>query len=189
MKQIMISIALLSFATLSGQIGIRGGLNYSSVSVDPDGVDFGNDSKIGYHLGLQGELSIAGITLRPALLYHLKGAKEEDAGTLGNTNLHYLELPINLAIRIGTQRTALVLEAGPYFGYLLDTSSEFIENIGNRVNRTDWGINFGAVIEINGLGIGANYSNGLSNIAKQDQVGQAFKTTNGNLALFGYLYF
>lgn len=183
--------ALLVFITfqLSSQIAFRGGLNYSNVSVDPGGVDFGSDSKIGYHLGLQGHISLAGANLRPAVLYNVKGGRVEANGALQNTSLHYLEVPIDLALKFGGEKLAIILEAGPYFGYLLNTESGFANNIKDRLNKSDWGINFGAVIELSGLGIGANYSNSLGSISRTDQIGQAFKTTNGNLSLFGYMKF
>ena len=152
-------------------------------------MDFGAGSKIGYHLGLQGDIALAGLRLRPALLYHVKGGKGESSGATGNTNLHYIEVPINLALKIGGNALGVILEAGPYFGYLLNTSSGFIDNLDDRLNKSDWGANFGLAIELQGLGVGVNYSNSLANIAKDQQISGAFKTTNGNLTLFGYLKF
>ena len=189
MKNILVLLLLATSLSLSSQVGLRGGLNYSNVMVDGASVDFGAGSKIGYHLGLQGDLTLLGLNLRPALLYHVKGGRSETAGATGNTNLHYVEIPVNLALKLGSNRYKLIAEAGPYFGYLVNTSSGFIDDIGDRFNSTDWGINFGLVLELDGLGIGANYSNSLSNIARDDQISGAFKTTNGNLALYGYLYF
>ncbi len=188
-KLILILTFLLAHQVMSGQVAFRGGLNYSNVSVDGSNVDFGSESKIGYHLGLQGHISLGGLNLRPALLYHVKGGKAESNGTIGNTNLHYVEVPVDLAFKIGGEKLAVIFEAGPYFGYLVNTSSGFIDNLDDRLNKTDWGINFGAVIELSGLGIGANYSNSLSSIAKEDQITGAFKTKNGNLSLFAYLKF
>ncbi len=189
MKYFFALILLASTLAAQSQIGLRGGLNYSSVMVDGANVDFGAESKIGYHLGLQGNVNLLGLKLRPALLYHVKGGRTEAAGTTGNTNLHYLEVPVNLSLSIGTGKHKIIGEAGPYFGYLFNTSSGFIENLDERLRKSDWGINFGVVIELDGLGIGVNYSNSLSDISRSDQVAGAFKTTNGNLALYGYLNF
>lgn len=183
------AIFLFAGLQLHSQLAFRGGLNYSNVSVDPGGVDFGSDSKIGYHLGLQGHLALAGTHIRPALLYNVKGGRVEANGAAQNTSLHYLEVPVDLALKFGGEKLAIIIEGGPYFGYLLNTSSGFANNLKDRLNKSDWGINFGAVIELNGLGIGANYSNSLGNISKEDQLGQAFKTTNGNLSLYGYMKF
>jgi len=171
MKHLITITLLILTTTMYSQVGIRGGLNYSNVQVDGSTVDFGSGSKIGYNLGLQGDITLLGLNLRPALIFHAKGGKSEIAGATGNTNLHYLEVPLNLALKIGTDDVRVIGEAGPYFGYLLNTSSGFIDDLDDRLNSTDWGINFGVVLELRGLGIGVNYSNSLSNIS------------------FGYLYF
>jgi len=189
MKYFLIMVLLASTIVIHSQVGLRGGLNYSNVMVDGANVDFGSESKIGYHLGLQGNVNLLGLKLRPALLYHVKGGRTEAAGSTGNTNLHYLEVPVNLSISIGSNKYKIIGEAGPYFGYLLNTSSGFIENLDDRLRRSDWGINFGVVLELDGLGIGVNYSNSLSDISRDDQIAGAFRTTNGNLALYGYLNF
>lgn len=190
MKKTLFLLTLMICTSYTyGQIGIRGGLNYSRVNVDPGGVEFGSESKVGYHIGLQGDFTVLGLKLRPALLYHTKGGKESDNGSLGNTNLKYIELPLNLSAKIGTDKFGIIFEAGPYFGYLLETSSGFIDDIDDRLKKSDWGMNFGVVIELAGFGFGANYSNSLQSISLSDQITQAFKTTNGNLALFGYMKF
>ena len=192
MKRLFISCLCILGAgiiSLDAQIAFRGGLNYSNVKVDSGGPDFGTDSKAGFHLGLQGDLRLGGINLRPALLYHLKGGKVEMNGATNNTNLHYIEVPVNLALKLGGDNLGIIAEAGPYFGYLLNTSSGLFSDLEERLNKSDWGINFGAVLELSDLGFGANYSNSLSNIAKEDQIGEAFKTTNGNLSFFIYMKF
>ena len=180
-------LALFSSA-LSAQIAVRGGLNYSQVSVDGSGVDLGTDPKPGFHLGLQGNIGLPGLlSVRPALLYHLKGGKGEDVQ--GDTDLSYFEVPLNLGINLGTDGAKIIIEGGPYFGYLVNASSDFISDPGDNLDKVDWGANFGAVVELSSLGIGINYSNGLSNIAKEDRLSEAVKLKNGNLSIFAYLKF
>ena len=188
-KQLTLTLALLSFATIAfSQVGIRGGLNYSQVSVDGDGVDFGSDQKVGYHLGLQTNINIPGMfSLRPALLYHLKGGEGETG--MGDTDLSYFEVPLNLGLAIGPDALKVIFEGGPYFGYLVNASSDLFSDPEDNLDKVDWGVNFGAVVQLSNLGIGVNYSNSLSNIAKEDRLNSAFKLTNGNLALFAYLNF
>ena len=188
-KQFVLTICFFAFvATGFSQVAIRGGLNYSQVSVDGDGVDFGSDPKVGYHLGLQANVGLPGLfSVRPALLYHLKGGDSETGA--GNTDLSYFEVPVNLGLAIGPESLRIILEAGPYFGYLVNASSDLFTDPEDNLNKTDWGVNFGAVVELSNLGLGVNYSNSLSNIANEDRLNTAFKLTNGNLALFAYLKF
>lgn len=193
MKTAFIGILCLCMCSISAysQIAVRGGLNYSKVSVDNGGPNIGSDNKPGFHVGLQTNLSLGGfLGLRPALLYHLKGGKSETTGgNTSNSNLHYFEVPMNLGLLLGSENARIIIEAGPYFGYLLNASSGIFNDLGDNLKKTDWGANFGAVVEISNLGIGANYSNSLSSIAKEDQFTQAFKLKNGNLALFLYIKF
>ncbi len=188
MKNVSIFLILMSTSfVMSAQIGIRGGLNYSNVSVDNGGPDFGENNKPGYQIGLQGNIPLAGIiSLRPAMLYNNKGGNQDQSNG-GSTSLKYFEIPANLGLNIGGDGFKVVIEAGPYFGYLVDASSDFVANIGSRINKSDWGANFGVVAEISNLGVGVNYSNSLAGIDSDDQLNQAFRLKNGNLALFIYV--
>jgi len=185
MKQIIIILSLtLCAVAVSGQIAIRGGVNYSDVTIE--GTNVMTDSKVGFHAGLQGHLGIGTIlAVRPALLYNIKGAKVEASGASQSNSLHYLEAPINLAMRFGISDIGIILEGGPYLGYLVNTGEGIFEDI----NKTDWGVNFGGVVELSDIGFGVNYSNSLGDVEKQDQLPQAFKLTNGNLAAFIYFKF
>ncbi len=178
---LMIVMALFSLA-LSSQIMVRGGLNYSNISIDSNTDDVVFNSKPGFHIGLNGNIPVGNLwSLRPAALYHLKGAEVEDGGIMENTNLNYIEVPLNLGLHIGP----LVIEGGPYFGYLLNSSTGIFNE--ESFNKSDWGANFGAVLELEKLGLGINYSNSLSDISSGDRLGAATELTNGNLALFVYL--
>ena len=140
------------------------------------------DRKPGFHVGLNGNIPLGSVlSLRPAALYHIKGATFANNGTDENTDLKYIEVPLNLGLHFGP----VVLEGGPYFGYLLNTSMGLFDE--DNFEKSDWGANFGAVVEISNLGIGLNYSNSLSNIAKGERWDNATKITNGNLALFLYI--
>jgi len=184
-KSLFILIGLLMSSVAFGQIALRGGINYSNVNIE--GVNnIETDSKIGFHAGLQGNIPIGNVlAVRPALLYNIKGAKVTDNGADQSGSLHYMEVPLNLGFRLGGGPIALVLEGGPYFGYLVNTSDGLFNDIG----KSDWGANFGAILELEDVGIGVNYSNGLNDIEREDQLGQAFKLQNGNLAAFVYFKF
>jgi len=186
MKKTLITALLISIAMgLSAQIAIRGGINYSDVTIN--GVtNVSTGSKIGFHAGLQGHLGIGNVlSIRPALLYNIKGAKVDQTGASESKSLHYLEAPINLGLKLGTNAFSIILEGGPYFGYLINTG----DGLFNNIDKSDWGANFGAVLELDNIGIGANYSNSLSDVNGSDQIDQTFRLKNGNLAAFIYFKF
>ena len=167
---------------LSSQIMVRGGLNYSNISIDSNTDDVVFNSKPGFHIGLNGNIPVGSLwSLRPAALYHLKGAEVENGGVMENTDLNYIEIPVNLGLNLGP----LVIEGGPYWGYLLNTSTGIFNE--ESFSKSDWGANFGAVLELQKLGIGVNYSNSLSDISSGDRLGAATELTNGNLSLFLYI--
>lgn len=176
---LLLCISFIGITALSAQLMLRGGVNYSNISIDSNTDDVVFNSKPGYHLGLNANIPLGAFwSLRPAALYHVKGAELDNGGTMQNTNLKYIEVPVNLAMNLGP----LVIEGGPYFGYLLNTSNGIFNE--ESFNKSDWGANFGAVLELDKLGIGLNYSNSLSNIGNGDRLGAATKLTNGNLAIF-----
>lgn len=184
MKKIILSLLLfVSFVSIGlGQVMIRGGLNYSNIDINSQVDDEVFDRKPGYHIGLNANIPLGSLfSIRPAALYHLKGATIGSGGATQDMNLKYIEVPINLGLNLGP----LVLEAGPYFGYLLNTSEGLFNS--DNFEKSDWGANFGAVVELSNLGIGLNYSNSLINIARGDRWDQATKLSNGNLALFLYI--
>ena len=185
MKNTILIISLcLSTYIASSQISIRGGVNYSDVTIE--GTNVMTDSKVGFHAGILGHIGIGPVLgIRPALLYNIKGARVEDAGASTSNSLHYIEAPVDLALRFGISDIALIFEGGPYLGYLVNTGEGIFEDI----NRIDWGANFGAVLELSDIGLGLNYSNSLGEVAKQDQLPEAFKLSNGNLAAFIYFKF
>ncbi len=184
MKKLILLSAFISMsvATLSAQLMIRGGVNYSDIAIDAQTDDVVFDSKPGFHAGLNGNIPLGPVfSLRPAALYQFKGAEGMSGGTMTDVDLHYLEVPLNLGLTLGP----IVLEGGPYLGYLLNSDTGIFND--DSFEKTDWGANFGAVVEISNVGIGLNYSNSLSNIAKEDRLGAATELKNGNLAAFLYI--
>lgn len=183
MKKLILCCSLLIAAVTiaQGQIMLRGGVNYSDISIDSQVDNEVFDRKPGFHLGLNANVPLGPLfSIRPAALYQFKGAEVQSGGVTQNADLSYIEVPVNLGLHLGP----IVLEAGPYFGYLLNTSDGLFND--DNIEKSDWGANFGAVVELDKLGIGANYSNSLSNIAKGDRWDQATELSNGNLSIFLY---
>lgn len=178
MKKIIIFFftSFLLCQLVSAQLLLRGGVNYSNIDIDGSTRQEVFDRKPGFHLGLNANLPIGAVmSLRPAAMYHLKGGENSS----GNVDLNYLEVPLNLGFTLGP----LVVEGGPYFGYLISGGNNVFSK--DTFSKSDWGANFGAVINLGNLGIGANYSNSLANLNGDQTVwGEATKIKNGNLSLF-----
>lgn len=137
-------------------LGIKAGVNFSTLSGDSQGLD----SRTSFHIGTIVEFMISDIfAVQPELLYSAQGAKA-DGDTL---KMDYLILPI-----IGKYYVieGLSLEIGPRIGYLLSAKTEIDDggDITDEFREFDFGLNFGAAYTFEtGLNFGVRYNLGLSN--------------------------
>lgn len=192
------SIALLlgtSYKTVSAQntsspsIGIKGGLNYSSLNFSFTAWD---KPKTGYHLGAFVNLPLSDrFSIQPELLYSTKGTRVPYRITdwldgQVALDLRYLDLPVMGQVKLG--RFAHI-EAGPYASLLLDANLKhgstipflnFSYDLPNDVfSRLDYGLAAGAGMDLGHLGVGVRYNYGLGKVEDVKQLlGTDFTITN-----------
>jgi len=191
MKKLLIIITL-TFALTSiyaqSNLGIRGGVNFSTQSFD--GVeDVETGSLAGWQLGLNYEIAASeSFAVRPGVEYAVKGGRLsiDDAGDLLETEnkFHYLYVPIDLVFDL----SIVDIFAGPYFQYALSGSSTTgdvnvdLDFDQNDVNRTDYGLNVGANVDIGDkIYVGGYYSLGMGNLS--NEVDLDIKNSSLNLFL------
>lgn len=174
-------------ATAQGitRVGIKGGLNASSLFYDSQGVSDKNE-RIGFHVGVFTQAPIGEFfAIQPELLYMTKGASAT-YNVLGfsgkNTfKLNYAELPVLATFKLGQ---SVELQAGPYVSYLLNSNINSNGDFGtgtsainrDNFNKIDYGIAGGLNIYFGKAFIGARYEQGLQQIANSG----AAKTVLGN---------
>lgn len=162
MKKLILTLFVVaSFSSISfAQLNLKAGINLANQTFEAGGISFEPDSKIGFLIGINYELSIAeSISLRPGIQYSGKGSKIEILGTSSSASFNYIEVPVDFVYNTGN----LSLHAGPYLGMLLSASSDG-EDIKDEAKSTDFGINFGLGYNFGVAGVGLNYGLGLSNI-------------------------
>jgi hypothetical protein len=156
------------------RIGVKGGLNASSLFYDSQGATNKNE-RIGYHVGVFAQAPIGEFfAIQPELLYMTKGASA-DYNILGfngkNTfKLNYAELPVLATFKLGQ---AVELQAGPYVSYLLNSNINSNGDFGigagainrDNFNKVDYGIAGGLNIYFGKAFVGARYEQGLQQIA------------------------
>lgn len=156
------------------RIGVKGGLNASSLFYDSQGATNKNE-RIGFHVGVFAQAPVGEFfAIQPELLYMTKGASA-DYNFVGfngkNTfKLNYAELPVLATFKLGQ---AVELQAGPYVAYLLNSNinsnGDFGSGIGainrDNFNKVDYGIAGGLNIYFGKAFIGARYEQGLQQIA------------------------
>ncbi|AKD56667.1 porin family protein [Spirosoma radiotolerans] len=156
------------------RIGVKGGLNASSLFYDSQGATNKNE-RIGFHVGVFAQAPIGEFfAIQPELLYMTKGASA-DYNILGfngkNTfKLNYAELPVLATFKLGQ---AVELQAGPYVSYLLNSNVNSNGDFGvgagainrDNFNKVDYGVAGGLNIYFGKAFIGARYEQGLQQIA------------------------
>ena len=170
MKKVILMI-LLAFAcsqTSTAQIdfGIKAGLNYNSESIQSVSEDVftGAESKTGYHAGiwLRFKLPIIGFYLRPELVYtNLENELLYKESQTTSYNFQKVDIPVLIGKKffgIGN------VFAGPSFQYILnsDFSLNDIENV--DTDGFTVGLQVGAGIELNNLGIDVRWERGLNTV-------------------------
>lgn len=129
-KSHRIFLALFGFGLAHGsflqaQIGIRAGINFSTMTGHNVGnSDLNVDLLTGFHAGVLYDLTISeNFLFQPGLLFSTKGYTEKGVPGADNYTFTktgwYGELPINIIYRPALGNGRLLIGAGPYFAYAL----------------------------------------------------------------------
>lgn len=201
MKKIILAIAIAFTGFSVGkaqfmeslQIGVKGGYNYSSLSI-PDMPDaFKSDGLHGFHLGLFVEVPIMDkLSVQPEVVYSTRGDSYNFKNQISlmdgtylfeieSTNkLNYLNIPIMFKYYV---IDGLSIDLGPQIGFLTSsnikgkvnvtlgeqtTEKEYTVDAKDYYKTIDYGLGLGATYKIEaveGLAISARYNYGLSNIS------------------------
>jgi hypothetical protein len=170
---LMMSLAFAFSQTSTAQIdfGVKAGLNYNSESIQETGQDLfeGAESKTGYHAGiwLRFKLPVVGFYIRPELVYTnlenelLYKIRETAPSQTTSYNFQKIDIPVLIGKKffgIGN------VFAGPSFQYILN--SDFSLNDISEVDTDGFsvGLQFGAGIELNNLGIDVRWERGLNTV-------------------------
>lgn len=162
-------------STLAIKYGVKAGLNMSTMSNDMSfdpgfsmGMGFRVGALVNLHWGKRTANSLNGTGLwglQPEIIFSNQVVKSD----AGNIKMNYIQVPIMLKVY---PTSALSIEVGPEFSYLLSTSPDTMAADGAEINVGDckgfnMGAGIGAAYELDfGLAIGARYSLGFTDMAK-----------------------
>jgi hypothetical protein len=157
-------------------LGVKGGVNFSTLSGNPNDVSLNAKSNTGFHAGIVGnihfgqkvkDVSQSGtgpFGLQVEALYSQYGAKTD----LGNPQINYFEVPVLLQYYVFPN---IDIEAGPTFAGVISSSPDKLSNENVSYKTGDWkGSDIKASIGIcyknkSGLMLSARYNYGTSNLA------------------------
>lgn len=173
------------------RLGVKGGLNISSVHFSSDVLK--SDNVTGFQVGpmIEGSLPLVGVGFDAAILYAEKGLETQTVGG-GKTTLKndYIDVPVNLKWKLGLPVVKVYLAAGPYVGFRVG-GNKIWEIPGSMVDQVKTknfsaGLNFGAGVELishlqigltYGLGLTDNYSVETPSLTKKDGKNRGWSVT------------
>ncbi len=191
MKKLLIAFVILVLMIIhtnaSGSgFGIKGGLNFSSVSSakeitlsgDYDGsISALKDSYTGFHIGVVGYFSIFNVFIQPELLYTQTG-QEMSISRIQNGNekdfftnkFSHISMPVVAGLGFGPLRFGL----GPVFSILLDsTQSLDVDDLAFDYNRATVGYQALLGLEFRNILLDFKYEGNLSKLSDGASIGDA----------------
>ena len=200
MRTRIVLLAIILMSCVSGfsqvSIGIQGGGVLSSPKIKQTQLfaeDLKADSRFNWQAGIVADVPLGEGNFRfmPELNFVNKGFKTNSSLTYlgqpvtvsGNSNISYVELPVNLGYAFDLGGPKLILGAGPYLAYGVGGKNKFDATVGGTVvNSIDDKIQFGSGVDEtkpfdyganvfagllieNGLMLKVNYSMGLANLS------------------------
>jgi hypothetical protein len=155
-----------------------GGVNFATWTGDD--VGSGAERRTGFHAGgtLGLDLSQA-ITVQTGLIYSQEGTGAQAGGVSGSVKVDYLEVPLELKAGTtlrGTTPIRPYLQAGAGVGFKtrckLEGSSGGVSaeidcddpSVQLQLKGTDFGLRFGAGVDVGRFGVGGRYQLGLTSL-------------------------
>jgi hypothetical protein len=190
----------ISLKAQESELYIKGGVNVANVSTSSDGRIEEANALVSFHVGMLADLPLNKfLSVQPSLLFTGKGAKTQSGNTNDPTyfkatsNPYYIELPVNLVVRVplANEGSAFFAGAGPYiamgvagknkaegkiFGFAFDSENSIDfsnddpatggeEGAGLGImRRFDYGLNGTVGLTLNNLLLSVNYGHGLAKL-------------------------
>lgn len=193
----VLSIAFLGiFTTLHAQVGIKAGVNLSTIVEENEEVskeDFDNKSIVGPVLGLTFDLSVNDVfSIQPEVYYSQSGGKNT-YNVLGSVSksvyrINYIEVPILAKLKFGNsggEGVGFYVAAGPWAGFALNGKYEFTTEVDGDIifqnkedftfddednaKRLNYGLSGAAGLMFGQLAIDLRYNYGINNLIDNDE--------------------
>jgi len=187
MKKLFMAGCLLLITGLSAyaqkfSLGIKGGVNYSSLKTKDNLTDENNI--MGYQVGVFARAGATGLYFQPELYLGTKGTEYTMIQTSSETveqkakvKFTTLDLPLLLGTKIGVDKLNLRFMAGPVVSFKIDDETTFpsaysqVSDFGNYKNQA-LGIQAGGGVDLGNLTLDLRYEAGLSNLSESEKYNQ-----------------
>jgi hypothetical protein len=171
MKKYILSIAVLVAVSISAKaqfsLGIKGGVNYSTINTD----NLRSSSVAGYQAGLFARIG-GGLYLQPEVYLSSTGGKfnSNDNQYSGDVKFTNLNVPVLLGLRFGPKNLNLRVMAGPIYTSVLSTNENISDSFRSAYNdfgqykKSTLGYQAGAGIDLGSITADLRYEGGLNDI-------------------------
>jgi hypothetical protein len=191
MKKLLLSSFVMVLAVYSYGQGISGGvkagMNLANQKYSADGISLDTKAKPGLHAGV---FILAMINekfgVQPEVLFSMQGSRWDFGGDDSKLKFNYVNVPILLRYNITEM---ISIHAGPQVGLLLSAEAEAEDGDTEDIKDDFKGVDFGAGTGVEfdlpmGLGFGARYVFGLSNIAEDGEDFDNVEVKNGAFQIY-----
>ncbi|MDR0419274.1 MAG: PorT family protein [Prevotellaceae bacterium] len=181
---VMLAVVFLLWGSSSAQmlsLGLKGGGSIASQEIK----GYNADSKTSFHAGILGNLYLVeifhgGIAIQPELLFNRKGSVMLPFGTDKKggkyITINYLEIPLGISYIFIFRHVLPYISFAPYVAYSVynkvkisgDADISPLNFPEANIKRFDYGLKFGAGMEVKRFLLSASYSMGLNNISKEN---------------------
>jgi hypothetical protein len=189
-KLILVLIATMFVFTVSEaqffNYGIKAGIGFSKLKMDDiTGIDNGSEvydlitgeSVTGYHVGLQTQIKIAMVVIKPELYFNAGGGTleqivENGATEVLNVKFSRIDVPILAGVKLGPIR----INAGPVGSFVISETTDLTQiepDFELFTNSMTWGFQAGLGLDVSKLSIDARYEGSLSKLGETFSVGSA----------------
>lgn len=169
MKKILLVLSLMLAANFAAQaqfaLGIKGGLSSSGVDVKNAKNTItelkDSDNITGYHIGAFTRIKVANIFLQPEAYFASSGGKLQEKD-FQNNNVNEIKARFNrfdVPLLIGYNFLKIVRVQGGPVASVLVNGKLGDQKVKNYLDKTDWGYQIGAGLDISNITLDIRYEN------------------------------
>ncbi len=160
-------ICTSSLFAQSFSLGVRAGINSSSLSTNINGVKEGSQ-QIGFVGGAFSRIGVLGFYIEPSVLYSQRKGDFDASGKTLTTTLHYVDVPVMIGYSfLGIARACI----GPNFQFLTNATQAGDATDPNfsagNFNNAGLGFQAGVGVDISRVTIDLRYDGCITNLGKE----------------------
>ena len=164
---VFLALGLSQVSNAQIDFGIKAGINYNNNGEDAfkdatNDIADGASAKTGYHAGIwfRGKLPILGLYVRPEIIYTEVKSEFEVLARTEDYNFKKLDVPVLVGKKILGFANVFV---GPSFQYIIEDKIDFSNLSTDEFDKFTVGMQFGAGVEFDNIGIDVRWERGLTN--------------------------